>query len=291
MPDYKLKDGSVITEQELALYAEDLGMTPEEFLEERKDLFDLDDTTDLGKDVTEPDPKTKEGIQAIVDSIVPENSLDESANRYFNLKNGPQKTKLMPEFSPDGTVYLPQPNPNYEKELEQYLGENYSLYKEYEKDKKLDLSIVPPGLIDNVILGLKKDKRDLLYRELTEEGRAGLVGNITSVTPEQIEASKKTLTEDQDEYYDVLRTEEFKKARLKQAEELTAKSKNLEVRLAPYLEERKSFEQDLKSFEEKTANIKSKIDALGNVNEYSEQAVINQYNALVAEYQLSLIHI
>jgi hypothetical protein len=306
MPDYKLKNGSILSEEDLLELAQDNGMTPGEFLEANKDSFDIENTTDLGQVVTEPNPKTREGIQAIVDSVVPENSQEEIARRFFNLEANKTQYTYGQIGGEDGKAYSGGRRINA-KSIEEYLGKNYPLYEEYQKTGKLDLTAVPDGLIDNVITELKSKTRNRLYEDLTDEERQQLTLTIPG-TEEAIQKSTEALgakakpqtmvpeyssegmvmvpkPADKPASYDILRTEEFKQEREKQRKSLLSRVEEFSSRVDPYLQQQAEYEKDQQEFEQNISGLKNQIDALGEVNEFSNPETIEKYNSLVIEYQ------
>ena len=90
MPNYKLKNGGILTEQELALYAEELGLTPEQYLEEKSFLFE---------DPTAPKPRRfirYKGVDIFEDEYNPpknDSRYPPTFDEYAKLTNRPIVTQ------------------------------------------------------------------------------------------------------------------------------------------------------------------------------------------------------
>jgi hypothetical protein len=305
MPDYKLKSGGILTEQELALYAEELGLTPEQYLEEKSFLFEEDELpAPAFKLDLENLPKDKEGIQAAVNSIVPENSYNEIAEKYFDLKNAPQKMVQVPSGMFGTTTSYVQDDDR----LEEYLGNKYEQYLSYKETGEFDLTKVDQNLKTDVILERKGRVREQALGRLSDEEREVLTLDITGADEALAKAQTRQKKDAQDyfnitgdeltdteeidgrtfygpEASNLLKTPEFKAVREQQRKVIEAMQAPIEQSAESYTKALQQYEQDARNFQSQIAPIEAELKALGNVDQYSSSADIQRYNDLIAEYQ------
>lgn len=305
MPDYKLKSGGIITEQEIALYAEELGITPEQFLEENKYMFEDDEVSAPAfKLDLENLPKDKEGIQAAVNSIVPENSYDEIAEKYFDLKNAPKKMVQVPSGMFGTTTSYVQDDDR----LEEYLGDKYEQYLSYKETGEFDLTKVDQNLKTDVILGRKQRVREQALGRLSDEERKALTLDITGADEALAKAQARQKKDAQDyfnitgdeltdteeidgrifygpEASNLLKTPEFKEVREQQKKAIEALQAPIEQSAESYTKALQQYEQDAQNFQSQIAPLEAELKALGDIDQYSNPEDIQRYNDLIAEYQ------
>lgn len=162
---YIVYKGQTIFKDEYKPLDERYPNTFEEYAKAVKQTIQYADTepaAELG--VIKAEGKTKAAINVNAEArqaseaITPESVKDQIAERFFNIEGAGPKY-----------VYDYRGGRRVEPNLEEYLGDRYPLYKWYKATGKLELSLVPQEIINDVVNEVKSGARQIVYRDANAE--------------------------------------------------------------------------------------------------------------------------
>lgn len=162
---YIVYKGQTIFKDEYKPLDERYPATFEEYAKAVKQTIQYADTepaVELG--VIKAEGKTKAAIdintraRQASEAITPESATDQIAEKFFNIEGAGPKY-----------VYDYRGGRRVEPDLEEYLGDRYPLYKSYKATGKLELSLVPQEIIDDVVNEQKSSARQIVYRDANAE--------------------------------------------------------------------------------------------------------------------------